>query len=560
MKRFINLFLTISILLLSLTGCGLEVSNDVVYSQDERMSESDALKELSSLLTKVDVTTVSNPTLDIYSDEVSAADTLADISTYPLVVETRADIVIEIAAATEMSSSSPDDWIVVVANNFNKQKFKVNGKTIGVNIRKITSGEVVTYVLNGDYKPNVFIPSNEAWGLMLESSGIDITKIEDRIAGNTAGILMAKDTYNSFIDKYKDATVANVLTAANNGDLLFAYTNPFTSSTGLNVLTAMLKSFDENDPLSSKASQALLDYQKNSPPVAYTTAVLVNQASKGIIDCMVMEEQAYINKPELKDYVYFPVGIRHDHPVYTFGWNDSDMNDAAKMFTEFCLNDDSQRLASERGFNLHDDYKAQDPGLTGIGYISAQSLWKQNKNGGKPIIAVFICDCSGSMKGEPINTLKTSLINSSTYIGQDNYIGLISYSDDVTINLPIKQFDAKQRAYFSGEVKSLIGSGGTATYDALLVGVNLIEEAMKEVPDATPIIFLLTDGDRNQGYNYNRIEPIIGGLRIPVFPIAYNYSSTKELDNLATLNEATTIKADTDDIVNQLRNLFNVQM
>ena len=55
--------------------------------------------------------------------------------------------------------------------------------------------------------------------------------------------------------------------------------------------------------LSDEAKDALMEYQKTSPPVAYTTGVLRNQAAKGIINTMVMERQAYINTPELKSYV-----------------------------------------------------------------------------------------------------------------------------------------------------------------------------------------------------------------------------------------------------------------
>ena len=61
---------------------------------------------------------------------------------------------------------------------------------------------------------------------MLDASGYDVDIITDRIAGNTAGILMKKDVYDTFISKYNEVTVQNVLTAANNKDILFAYTNP----------------------------------------------------------------------------------------------------------------------------------------------------------------------------------------------------------------------------------------------------------------------------------------------------------------------------------------------
>ncbi len=53
-----------------------------------------------------------------------------------------APINIEVAAATEMSSSAPDDWMTEVAENFNKSNFEVDGKQVSVTVRSITSGEV----------------------------------------------------------------------------------------------------------------------------------------------------------------------------------------------------------------------------------------------------------------------------------------------------------------------------------------------------------------------------------------------------------------------------------
>ena len=552
MKRVLALLIAAAVLA---TGCGVRSKGN-----ESSMSEEDALKELKSLITKVDYAEKSDPVLDIYSDETSEADNLADIDTFPIMVKGNGSINIEIAAATELSAAAPDDWLNEAAKRFNNENRKINGKSVSVSVRKITSGEVVTYIINDKYKPDVFIPSNDAWGKMLDSSGYRTNTITDRLAGNTAGILIKKDVYEKYKEKYGDVTVQKVLEAANNKDLVFAYTNPYTSSTGLNVLCAMLASFDPSDPLSDKATQALLEYQKSSPPVAYTTAVLRNQAAKGIINAMVMEEQAYINTPELKSYVYTPVGIRHDHPVYTFEWTDDESVQATEEFVEFCKSSKLQDLAKDKGFNRHDDYVSQDTGMSGLDYLAAQKVWKQNKNGGKPIVAVFVADVSGSMDGEPLNSLKQSLIASSSYISSEHYIGLVSYSSDVTINLPIAQFDPTQRAFFSGEVKALNANGATATYDALLVGAKMLKEFETSVPDAKLMLFLLTDGQQNKGYEYKRIADVIGGLKIPVYTIAYNYSDTSELEALSNLNEAAQIKADSDDVSNVLRNLFNVNL
>ena len=342
-KKLTSLFLISALLLCS--------CDNVRMDEEQTLSVEEAKTETDALLRKIKVKTVTNPEMDIYADETSVADTLASIDTFPLVVEGDGDVNIEIAAATEMSSSAPDDWLVEVAKRFNDSAETVDGKRMSVSVRKITSGEVVTYMTAGAYHPDVYIPSNDAWGQMLTASGIKIEKMHDRIIGNTAGILIKKDVYDKFTEKYGEATVKTVIEAANAGDLTFAYTNPYTSSTGLNILTAMLKAFDEENPLSDKAQQSLLDYQKTSPPVAYTTAVLRNQASKGIINAMVMEEQAYINTPELKDYVYIPAGIRHDHPYYYCGSDKGTdyKKNAQKSLRTFALKKHSKNLLMKRG-------------------------------------------------------------------------------------------------------------------------------------------------------------------------------------------------------------------
>ena len=222
-KKITSLILVFATAATMLTGC----SDDNIRTEKEAtMSYEDAVTEMTSMMKKVKVTEIKDPVLDIYSDEDTDAAQLDDISTFPVTVEGQGDINIEIAAATELSANAPDDWLNLVAERFNKEKYTIGDKTVSVSVRKITSGEVVTYMLADAYEPDVFIPSNYAWGMMLESSGIETEKITDRIAGNTAGILIEDAAYDSFIEKYKEASVSNVLEAALAGDLTFAYTNP----------------------------------------------------------------------------------------------------------------------------------------------------------------------------------------------------------------------------------------------------------------------------------------------------------------------------------------------
>jgi Ca-activated chloride channel family protein len=60
------------------------------------------------------------------------------------------------------------------------------------------------------------------------------------------------------------------------------------------------------------------------------------------------------------------------------------------------------------------------------------------------------------------------------------------------------------------------------------------------------------------------VAPIIGGLKIPVYSIGYNLSkdsgAEKELTRMSNINEAAMIDADSENLINQLRNLFNTQL
>ncbi len=555
MKKLLALLLVLGLSLTLFAGCERNNSGDDIKT----IPYEDAVKEMNALLTNVKVRSVDAP-IDISYDDVSAQDALADIDTFPLTVQGSGAINIEIAADTEMSSEAPDDWMNVLARQFNKENHEFNGKKVTVSVRQITGGEVVTYMRAGAYRPDLYVPSHAGWGKMLDACGIQTVTLCDRLLGNTAGILISDKVYDDFIAKYGEASIKTVVEATINGDLTFAYTNPYTSSTGLNMLTMILKAFDPANPLSEQASSKLIEYQKTAPPTAYTTAVMKNKAAKGIINAMVMEEQAYVLTKELSSYIYIPAGIRHDHPVFSFDYVSQEKQDAARLFIDYCLTEKSQQLGYDKGFNRHNEYPGEEPGLDGRGYLDAQALWKQNKNGGKPVIAVFVADTSGSMNGGALNSLRQSLVATAPYIGSENYIGLVSYSDNVTVNLPIDEFTPTQQAKFTGAVKSLSAGGSTATYDATLQAIKMLLEKQQEVPDAKLMLFVLTDGEQNVGTSYSRIRSIVKSLQIPVYTIAYNTGSTEDMKELSEMNEAAPLEANTQDIVNQLRNLFNTQL
>jgi Ca-activated chloride channel family protein len=145
------------------------------------------------------------------------------------------------------------------------------------------------------------------------------------------------------------------------------------------------------------------------------------------------------------------------------------------------------------------------------------------------------------------------------YINDSNYVGLVSYSDYVTIEVPVAQFDLNQQSYFKGAVENLRAGGGTATFDGICVAASMVQDALAEHPDAKPLIFVLSDGETNSGYDLPDVEGILKALRIPVYTIGYN-ANIDALKKISSINEAASIDASTDDVVYQLKNLFNANM
>ena len=413
--------------------------------------------------------------------------------------------------------------------------------------------------------PEAYSPSNELWGEMVAAENVNIEMIEKRLAGNTAGILVSKETYNKLKESYGDVNISTIVSATVKSEITMGYTNPYASSTGMNFLVSALEEFDSTDILSQSASEQFRKFQQNVPFVAYTTLQMRNAAANDVLDAFLMEYQGYYNATELRDYEFIPFGVRHDSPLYVLGDDvTAEEKELARAFADYCLTPECQKMAKDYGFNGKEEYKSASWTVNGKTLESAQKLWKTEKDAGSPVMAVFVADVSGSMGGAPLQNLQSSLVNASQYINDTNYVGLISYSSNVTINLPIAKFDLNQRSYFTGAVEDLSPAGNTATYDAVVVALDLLKKAQEQVQAETgqtvkPLLFVLSDGETNVGNTLKDISPIVEGMEVPCYTIGYN-ANLDALRELSAINEAASINADSDDVIYSLKSLFNAQM
>lgn len=518
---------------------------------------------LESIIEEINVNTVPHEPMPVDIIPENLNKTLPDIDdSYPPQVRETTSSYIEIFSSTEKAGSGTDGWLTEAAGDFNDARIEIDGKQISLRLRAIPSGEAADYIISGKYRPDAYTPSNELWGEIIISQGVKAELVEERLVGNVAGILLTKAKKDELVNKYGEINTKTIVDAVANDELDMGYTNPFASSTGLNFLISALYAFDSSDLLSDKAVAGFESFQPNIPVVPYTTLQMREAAKSGLLDGFVLEYQTYMNTPEIRYYEFTPFGFRHDNPMYAIGELSGEKRKILNEFLQFTQQEKYQNLATEYGFNGLDEYKSEVEPVGGDVVIQAQRIWKDVKNA-KPICAIFVVDISGSMDGKPLNSLKRSLLEGQKYIGGNNLVGLVSYSDDVNIDLPVAEFNLDHRTLFAGAVYDMQAGGGTATFDAIAVAMQMLIEQKAAGPDKDPNlkprIFVLSDGETNKGHSLKDIRKILEEHGVPVYTIGYN-ADIPALEEISNITEGACINADTEDVVYKLRNLFNAEL
>lgn len=516
--------------------------------------------KLDKLVRKIGVTIAEPVKGQVDLDPVEVGESLPDISKYPVTVQPSTSRFVEIFSSTEKGGEGVDGWLTEAATAFNEAGIEINGESVSVMLRNIASGTAAEYIRSGKYMPDAFTPSNELWGEMIRADGIEIELLEPRLAGNVAGIVTDRAKHDELVAKYGFVASNTIIEAIAENALAMGYTDPYASSTGLNFLVTTLAAYGGSDPLGESGVKGFERFQSGVPFIASTTLQMREAAKSGMLDAFVLEYQTYTNSPDLKSgYIFTPFGVRHDSPLYALGNLPAEKKAALRAFAEFVTGPGWQQAASEKGFNGLEEYQPESSLVDGALLSPAQKLWKEKKNGDKRIAAVFVADISGSMDGAPLNRLKESLLSGQKVLGRNNSIGLVSYSSEVTIELPIGSYDTNQQSMFVGAVSGLQAGGETATFDGIAVAMKLLREEMSRDPEVKPVIFVLSDGETNTGHSLHDIRGMIEAYRIPVYTIGYN-ANIEALKSISAINEAASINADTDDVVYKIGNLLNAQM
>lgn len=496
------------------------------------------------------------------SDRLSSEQALPSIVEDDYAVTGQGEVDLLVFSSPEKAGSGKDSWMKELAEQFNRENHVLSdGHTASVSVVSINSGLGCDYLTSQTAIPDLFSPSSALWLEVLKEKGIEMKPLLETTVHNQPGIAISKTKYSNLKETGQPLSLSTLVSLAADGKLIIGYTDPFTSTTGLNFLSSILETFDSQDPLSETARSDFRTFQENIPFVASNTQQMLKAASNGTFDAFVIEQQQMTNTPELaQSYLFVPFGTSHDKPLYQASGLDASRQEAAQLFANLLQSEQARQMAAADGFNRSSS-QSGDSLPDGKQLLGAQQLWKEDKDSSRHVAAIFVADASGSMEGPALEALKRSLINGMKYICEDCSIGLMSYTDSIILNTPIAPFDPAHQEEFKGAVQSLKAGGGTATYVALAAAMDQMEQYVSAHPelDIKPMIFLLSDGETNQGFSFKDIELALDLSDYPVYTIGYN-ANIPALKKISDLNEAASISADSDDIISTIKRLFNATL
>jgi len=528
-----------------------------------------------------------NVVSNVVTDEVASrytvdqiAEPLPDIENFPLyAAQPQANqLYVEIYSSSEKANIDRQNerWLVEVAEAFNQRQEKSSsGKTIQVGIRQIASGTAARLIGAGAVQPTGYSPSNDLWVSMIQSQGIEVTPVAERLVANTAGWVVPGDVYQQ-LESSGEVTFDSLLNAIAAGQASVAYPNPYKSSTALNLLYtlywraaghqedggALTKAELQTPQVTSVFDQFQSQVLITTPTTLDLQEIFLRDQTK--LQAFPLEYQNYLALKQVAGFEsteFIPFGIPHNNPLVGFDWNTPETSAALQKFAAFAQSPAMVELAKNQGFVDTDYLQAAHPPIPdGETLLAAQSSWKLNKDSGRTVYLEMVIDTSGSMEGEPLQAVQSGLRIASQQINQGNQVGLVTFSDQPVRRLALTPYDLLQQKKLLAAIDQLQADGGTAMYDGVMVALSDLMEKRVSDPNGRFYLLLLSDGDVNEGHLFDDVKDIMAYSDVRFYPIAYGDVNEAELQAIASLRESTVKQGNPENVQTLFKDLFQVNL
>ena len=234
------------------------------------------------------------------------------------------------------------------------------------------------------------------------------------------------------------------------------------------------------------------------------------------------------------------------HPACINGGADAQTQEAARLFRDYLLKPDVQKLALKNGLRpvtagvpisapldaAHGVDPTQPKAVFGQPsadtLLAISALWQSAR---KNINLVMLLDVSGSMRGDKIDSVRTAAAQFVKQMGDNDYLTLMTFSDRIRVLIEHKKVSVI-RDDAVRLVNGIQAGGNTSLYDAIGEAANLINKSKSS--QTSNVMVLLTDGQDTSSVNYDfnqRLLDTAAANDTTVFTIAYGSDADQKVLN-----------------------------
>jgi Ca-activated chloride channel family protein len=493
-------------------------------------------------------------------------------------------------------SPEKEGWLKDRIAAFNATRTKSGERVVFVEGVNKSSGAARTEIKNGALKVTVWSPSASTWleVLKYETSNPNVAVSNESLVLTPVVISMWKPMAEALGWPNKAIGWSDMLKLINDpqgwgsygrpewGRFSWGHTDPEISTSALSTLLAEfyaavgkqrdLKVADVQDP---KSQQFIRDLGKGIKHYGYNTLVFSENMQKfgmSYISAFPMEEITLIDFNKNKNPSVPLVAIYpregtfwHDNPYIVMSSATAEEQAAAKLFYDYLLTEESQKLAMSYGFRpaninvpLADPisltFGVQPQGVQSIlpvppaeVIVAAKDTWAQNR---KRADIVLVVDISGSMNDDnKIEQAKAGLETFLARILPEDRVGLVVFASGAQTLIepaPLKE----NRIALSDAIQSLRAEGKTAIFDGLLEGKRALESIPADGEERIKAIVLLSDGqDTASTIGFEQLRTEFEESSISIFPVAYGADADEsELQRIVDFSRTILVKGSSGDI------------
>ncbi len=499
-------------------------------------------------------------------------------------------------------SPEKEKWLTERIATFNSQKVKSGDKPIFVTGSNKSSGAARTEIKNGTLQTTVWSPSASTWLEVLkqESNNQSVAVSNKPLVLTPVVIGMWKPMaealgwpntpigWSDMLGLIKDPQGWGKFGHPEWGRFSWGHTDPEISTSALSTLiaefyaaTGKQQGLTAADVQSAQSQQFVRDLGQGIKHYGYNTLIFSQNMKKfgmSYISAFPMEEITLIDFNKVDPPTTPLVAIYpkegtfwHDDPYIVMASASAEEQQAAKVFYDFLLTDESQRMAMSYGFRpanvnvpladpISPIYGVQTQGVQTIlevpksdVIVAVKNSWAVNR---KRADIMLVVDVSGSMEGDKLESTKAGMESFLLRILPDDRVGLITFSNSATqVVAPAPLSD--NRIPLQKAIGDMRATGKTAVFDAIDMARQSLAGLPQTGEERIQAIVLLSDGgDNSSRLSIDQIKTSFDETGVSIFPVAYGADADRTiLDAIAEFSRTIVVVGDTGDIAQIFENL-----